>query len=283
MKLFDLIKRKIPPIPWEEGEKIPWNDPEFSARMLSEHLSQEHNAASRRSEIIDEHVHWIHDELLGSVAGRVLDLGCGPGLYTSRLARMGHSCVGIDYAPASIAYARERAEEGSLECEYIEADVRDAEYGTRYSLVMMIHGELNVFRPEEIQAILAKAREALTHEGLLVIEVHTLEAVRRLGEQSSTWYTAEEGLFSDNPHLLLKEAFWNASLQVATERYYIVDAKSEAVTRNVASIQGYDNKVYVSLLESCGFGNIQKYPSLGGIKGVKDKNYEVYVASVTHK
>jgi hypothetical protein len=34
MKLKGIIKRKLPPGPWEEGEKIPWNDPLFSERML---------------------------------------------------------------------------------------------------------------------------------------------------------------------------------------------------------------------------------------------------------
>ncbi len=32
---------------WNEGYKIPWNDPAFSERMLQEHLSQDHELASR--------------------------------------------------------------------------------------------------------------------------------------------------------------------------------------------------------------------------------------------
>ena len=53
MELSKIIARTIPPKPWIEGEKIPWNDPEFSKRMLKEHLSQNHDAASRRFEIIE--------------------------------------------------------------------------------------------------------------------------------------------------------------------------------------------------------------------------------------
>jgi 2-polyprenyl-3-methyl-5-hydroxy-6-metoxy-1,4-benzoquinol methylase len=54
-------------------------------------------------------VAWIHAELLGGTPTDVLDLGCGPGLYTERLAALGHRCVGIDVSPASIAFARARA------------------------------------------------------------------------------------------------------------------------------------------------------------------------------
>ncbi len=280
MNLLEFIDRKIPPDPWVEGEKIPWHDPAFSARMLPEHLSQEHNAASRRASIIEQHVDWIHTDLLGGTATKILDLGCGPGLYTSSLANLGHVCVGIDYAPASITYARQQAEEQGLDCKYIHDDVRDASFGTGYGLVMMVHGELNVFRPDEIKAVLEKARCAAIQGARLVIEVHTLAAVRAIGEQRSEWYTAESGLFSAQPHLMLREAYWHAELRVATERYCVVDAKRGEVICHAASIQGYDKEAYRYLLEICGFDKIRVHPSLGGEKGEIDKNYEVIVANV---
>jgi hypothetical protein len=43
--LIDLIHRGKPQ-PWVEGDNIPWNDPDFSCRMLKEHLSQDHDALS---------------------------------------------------------------------------------------------------------------------------------------------------------------------------------------------------------------------------------------------
>ena len=97
MSLLEVAGRQPVGEPWVEGEKIPWHDPDFSERMLAEHLSQSHDAASRRFDRIDRHVAWIHRELLEGVPTRVLDLGCGPGLYTSRLARLEHECVGIDF------------------------------------------------------------------------------------------------------------------------------------------------------------------------------------------
>ena len=149
MRLLDLIDRTLPPAPWAEGEKIPWDEPGFSGRMLAEHLSQAHDAASRRSETIDRHVRWIHNELLGCAATRVLDVACGPGLYASRLARLGHECVGIDFSPASIAHAAAAAERDRLACTYRREDICAADFGTGFGLAMLIFGELNVFRPRE--------------------------------------------------------------------------------------------------------------------------------------
>ncbi|MBK8417538.1 MAG: class I SAM-dependent methyltransferase [Anaerolineales bacterium] len=44
----------------------------------------------------------------------ILDLGCGPGLYTSRLARAGFQITGMDYSYSSIEYATKYANDNNL-------------------------------------------------------------------------------------------------------------------------------------------------------------------------
>jgi SAM-dependent methyltransferase len=278
VNLLDLVRRSPLPAPWAEGEKIPWHDPGFSQRMLREHLSQQHDAASRRAHIIEQQVRWIHDHVLEGHASRVLDLGCGPGLYTSRLARLGHECVGIDYGPASIAYARKLAERDGLRCRYVEADVREADYGRGYDLVMFLYGEFNVFRPDDARAILRKAHAALRGGGLLLLEPHTYRAVQRLGQEPAFWYSAEAGLFSERPHLCLQESFWDAEQEVATERYFVVDAATGTVTRHAASTQAYDEKGYRSLLADAGFAAVEILPSLTGAPDEEQRNFLAVLA-----
>jgi len=99
MRLLEIADLPTIAEPWREGDNIPWYEPGFSQRMLDEHLRQDHDAASRRFEKIDEHVCWIQ-QLLDGQPGKILDLCCGPGLYTHRLARLGNCCVGIDYSHA---------------------------------------------------------------------------------------------------------------------------------------------------------------------------------------
>lgn len=57
-------------------------------------------------------------ELCGDVQGkRVLDVGCGSGRYCLELARRGAEVVGLDFAPAMVDMAKERAAElGVSEC-----------------------------------------------------------------------------------------------------------------------------------------------------------------------
>jgi SAM-dependent methyltransferase len=249
------------PKPWAEGEKIPWNDPDFSRRMLKEHLSQKHDAASRRTPKIKKHVDWIHNYLLDGNPSRILDLGCGPGFYTARLAKLGHVCRGIDFGPASIEYAVKHAHEN---CTYTLGDVRTTGFGSGYDLVMLIFGEFNVFKPEDAKLILKKAYAALNPGGKILLEVTTCDAVYELGVQPATWYSAENELFADQPHLCLMESFWDDELSVAIERYYILDADSGDVTRYSASTQAYENDQFIALLEDTGFHSSEFFPSLTG-------------------
>lgn len=261
MDLQLIIQRHPNLLPWAEGEKIPWNDPDFSRRMLREHLSQEHDAASRRAAKIRQQVGWIQRRWLPSTNARILDLGCGPGLYAAHLAERGHSVVGIDFSPASIAYA---LEQGLAGCQFILGDLRQVGFGAGYDLAMFIFGEFNVFRPLEARQILEKAHAALKPGGKILLEVSTFDAVEQLGNQPSTWYSAESGLFSERPHLCLMETFWDEDQAVATERFFIVDAETSAVTRYAASTCAYEEDQLTDLLESVGFQQVNVFPSLTG-------------------
>mgnify|MGYP001163269414 CR=1 FL=1 len=264
LSLSQFVSKTEIPEPWGEGEKIPWNDPAFSARMLREHLSQQHDAASRRFALIDQHVAWI-DSLLPQRAARILDLGCGPGLYTSRLARLGHRCVGIDFSPASIAYAREQTQREGLACDYIEADLRRADFGGPYDAALFLFGEANVFRPEELRAIIQRAAAALRSGGLLLLEPARFESTYAEAHRAPSWSRHPAGgLFSDRPHLLLHESFWHEGQRCSIERYLVIDAETGASSFYAATTQAYHEAELVELIAQNGFEAIGSFPQLGG-------------------
>lgn len=265
MRLSEIVSRSMHPAPWEESDNIPWNDPDFSRRMLAEHLSQQHDLASRRLSLVDRQIEWIHRDVLRGRPGTVLDLGCGPGLYTSRLAQLGYSCTGIDYGPASIAHARHQASQERLPCTYHEHDVRSADFGSGHALVMMIFGEINVFSRPDALALLRKAWNALDSGGALLLEPHTFDAIKRRGTTGRSWSSHASGLFADDPYLLLTEHFWHAELACATTRYFVVNAEDAAVTRFGQSLQAYEAPGYEALLAEAGWTEIERAPSLTGV------------------
>ena len=238
--------------------------------MLREHLSQAHDGASRRTELIERHLAFIERVALPSRASRVLDLGCGPGLYALLLAEHGYDLTGIDFSPASIAYAREQAEARSLSCRFEQGDFRRVEFGNGYDLVMLLYGELNLFERDEAVELLRRCVTSLSPGGKLLLEVHSYDAVRRRGEAAPRWSVVQSGLFSDAPHLRCDQAFWSEAGKVASGRHWIVDAATSEVTLYGWSMLAYDDAAYGALLGDAGLRVEARYESLTGDSDARD-------------
>lgn len=230
------------------GSKIPWNEPEFSQRMLANHLAQEHDWASRRSDNISKQTVWIARQL--QRASRILDMGCGPGLYTQKLAAAGHHCTGVDFSPASIEYARQQATDSGLALEYFLCDIRSYASGKQFDCIIMTFGEFNVFTRQDASVILRNCANMLREDGLFVLEGHSFEAVREIGLANGTWQRHARGLFSDKPHICLQENQWNAADSSALSQYSIVDAATAQIQQYSSFMQAYTHEEYQEMLRT---------------------------------
>jgi len=240
---------------WGGSYKIPWDDPDFSRRMLAEHLSQEHDLASRKRDIIRKQVQWIHENICNNTPAKLLDIGCGPGLYIEQFAALNYDCCGIDFSPASIEYARSRLGE---KARLINGDIRSTEFCSGYGLAMMVYGEFNVFSPDECRKILKKTFEALSPGGKLLLEAHTFEAVERIGGAPNSWYKSGPGLlglFSDDPHICLIENYWLDKQQTALQQFHILDASNGTAKSYRSTTKAWTNDQYKQLLTEAGFAN----------------------------
>ena len=276
--LVDIVHRTPEPAPWTEGDNIPWDDPAFSERMLAEHLSQEHDLASRRSTTIDQHVDWIFATVLDGRPARVLDLGCGPGLYANRLSAGGCECVGTDFSPASIRHARQTAAADDLPCRFVLADLRDGAFGGGFDLVMMIYGQFNVFPRQRGMEILNTAHAALAPGGRLLLELQSAEQIQNGGESGPSWYSLPSGLFSDRPHIVLQENFWHGEKAVSTNRFMVIDASTGAVSGYALSNEAYTSGELAGALRTAGFSGVEWFPSLTGEVVTEDADLPVVVA-----
>ena len=152
---------------YEWGGSKFWNDEHISKWMLKTHLDPDDDLATRKPGFVKESADWIAAMAKGR--GRLLDLGCGPGIYAEAFTERGFKVKGLDFSPRSIAYAKSSAEEKGLEIEYVCGDYLETDFGGPYDLAMILYGEMNVFSPEEVLSILRRVWASLSPQGHLII------------------------------------------------------------------------------------------------------------------
>lgn len=277
--LWRIYNRPDPPLLWENGGNLPWNDPDFSARMLREHLDESHGAATRQAAERAAQLDWLWERLGLAEGMRLLDLTCGPGFYAAALARRGVVVIGIDFSPASIAFARQLAAEEGVgdRCTFIETDVRawEPESGV-FDAAIFLYGQLAVFPRHEAATLLRKAAAALRPGGRLVVEL--LDQARVDRQDSSWWFTDDTGLWGGRPFLHLGERRWDATERTSVERYYILHLDSGAMDEITLCDQTYEVEEMAAMMRAAGFARVTSYPAWGGLPLYDAAEWVAYVA-----
>ena len=103
--------------------------------------------------------------------GPLLDLACGTGRMTLRMAELGYQVTGVDITPEMIAWARQKAAKQDLSIEWVVADARTFHLGKQFSFIYMLENAFQFFLTREVQeAMLARVREHLLPEGCFLFE-----------------------------------------------------------------------------------------------------------------
>jgi SAM-dependent methyltransferase len=102
---------------------------------------------------------------------RVLDVGCGVGRWSRRLARRGADVMGIDLSPTMIAEARARAEkEGVVDrCWFETQDLSQLDAGAQFDLVLGVTVLQHILDPVKLEAAIRRMAEHLAESGRMVL------------------------------------------------------------------------------------------------------------------
>ena len=118
----------------------------------------------------------LWDELAGEAPRDVLDLGCGTGRVSVRLARHGHRVTGIDLEPAFLEEAARRAQAWKVGLDTVATDARSFDLGRRFDLVLAPMQLVQLFHgPEERMGMLNAVAAHLRPGGLFGAALMSLE------------------------------------------------------------------------------------------------------------
>ncbi len=200
-----------------------WTDEHTSRQMLAFHLDGEIDVSSRRTSFIDDSVRWMTDHFALSPNSRIIDFGCGPGLYTSRFARLGAAVYGVDFSARSVEYARESAGRSNLNIAYTEADYLDYRPEGKFDLITMIMCDYCALAPAQRAALLRKYRELLSEEGHIVLDVYSVSAFEDKREESFYEKNQLNGFWSADPYYGFVSSYKYEEDKVSLDKYTIIE------------------------------------------------------------
>ncbi len=221
MIINKLIGSSQKPEIYTKGTDVMWTDPHISKYLLETHLNENIDLASRKGSTIDLTVEWILDKA-PSEKLNMLDLGCGPGLYTEKFAQKGHVVKGIDFSKNSIEYAKKSAKEKNLEINYEHKNYLLLDEEQKYDLIIMIFTDFGVLNPEERVTLLTNVKRALKPSGTFIFDVLSDNYLKGF-EETKSWDLEEEGFWKDSPYLALNNSFLYEKEKVTLNQHILID------------------------------------------------------------
>ena len=228
--LADLISKMQKPEMYEKGTAFMWTDEHISKQLLDIHLNFDIDLASRKKSIIEKTVNWILETQKEKGKLNILDLGCGPGLYTEIFAEAGHHVTGIDISKNSVEYAKKSAEDKKLDITYINSSYLETDLEPdKYDLVVLIYTDFGVLLPAERERLLEKIYRSLKKGGMFIFDVLK---DREFEKKTSprTWEAGDKGFWKDSHYLALSESFLYKQEKVILFQHIIVDDKENIKT-----------------------------------------------------
>lgn len=259
MKIKELLKQSEKPELYEKGTAVMWTDPHISKQLLEIHLHPDIDLASRKKATIEKTINWIFEQVQGQ-ALKILDLGCGPGLYTQQIAQKGHKVTGVDFSKNSIEYAKEQAKANNLDIEYINKNYLELDLPkNKFDLIMMIYTDLGVLLPEERNQLLSKIEKALKPGGTLIFDVlNDKDLDKKISPKN--WEASERGFWTDNPYLSLSESFFYEEEKVILNQHVVAEEENTNIYRFWTHYFSHNDLML--LLKPFDFTDIQFYENV---------------------
>jgi SAM-dependent methyltransferase len=192
--------------------------------------------------------------LTGVSAGRVLDLGCGPGRHTVPLALKGLSVTAVDASPFLLGKAKEHASRADVEVDFISADMRAFCRPDAFDLAISMFSSFGYFadRSDDRQ-VADNLHRSLRSGGLALIDVMSKELTGRFKD---TWVTEAENVTKVERHEIVDD--WT---RIKSEWILIRDG---SVQRFEYCVRIYSGQELSDLLRGVGFDDVTLYGGLDG-------------------
>jgi 2-polyprenyl-3-methyl-5-hydroxy-6-metoxy-1,4-benzoquinol methylase len=268
--MFSFINEYLKrPTIYTPSESNFWSDEYISKKLLEIHLNADLELASRNLDFIEDSVRWVSEVAPATNYPKLLDIGCGPGIYAERFAKIGYKVTGVDFSERSIKYARNVAREKGLPITYLFQNYLELNLQELYDFATMIYCDYGALSTENRKLLMGKIYDRLKPGGRFLLDVCSIKEYTD-SEESQTWEVQEDGGFwSSEKYLCLNS---NCKYQdYTTLMQAVVITQIETKVYYVWNHCFTPNSLICEAIE-VGFKPIQLYNNVAGEPYTDDSN-----------
>lgn len=246
-KQFFQIKDKKPEL-FEKTDSNIWTDPYIRQQMLKEHLNPISDGATRSKISVGKIIDFITTH--AKPDSNLLDLGCGPGIYTSNLKDKGFDVTGIDFNQTSIDYAKQQRDD----IHYIQGDYIREYPNDHYDVVIMIYCDMGTHSDKDRDILLNHIYNSLSDNGILIFDVFTEDIILDRKEEKNWDYAPNGGFWNENEYLLLNQIFHYPTDKAYATQYNLIT--KEESKHFIIWDRYYSEDEITGILKDIGFRDI---------------------------
>lgn len=200
----------------------------------------------------------------------IVDLGCGTGIITVNLAKLGFDVTGIDSSSDMLTAAADRAIKTNTDVTWIHQDIRSLEGFTDIDLFISYCDVMNyIVNKEELISVFNRVYSSLSPEGMFIFDIHSLNYVNNFLINKTFSEVTEEIVY-----------IWDCEQgEIPGEMFHYLTFFQKDIDKYVRfdemhHQQTYELKVYRNLLKRSGFSEIHFYADFNIENDFLEKNSE---------
>ena len=249
-----------------------WSNPHISKQMLKLHLNPEVDPASRNKKFMNKSIQWISNKFNLNNKSKILDLGCGPELYTIEFAKKGADVTGIDISKNRINNAIKKAKKNNLNIKYINANYVNHVIKEKYDVITLIYCDYCVLSPGNRMILLKKIYSALKDNGVFIFDVISNYHFDYIQEKQSCQYHDKSGFWSPEAHFVFENIIKYNPETTILEKHTVIEKNRNFTIYNY--LKCFKLNEILHELSNNGFYTIEYFSDISGTE-YKNKSREI--------
>lgn len=196
--LFEYAKKD--PVVFEKSPDNIWTNNKLNSFILNSHFKNEISGGSKDSSTIQKSIDFIDKWAKHFSFNKILDLGCGPGIYCHELGKRDYKVTGIDFSKNAISYAKNHYKNDNTN--FICKDIFNFYSTQKYEVCLLIYYIYALFDKDKRMKLLKKIYSSLDNNGILILDVPSYNQFQKYQNLNFWNYFDKDNIYDLDPFIL---------------------------------------------------------------------------------